>query len=1220
MSRARMAKRVAIAAMMAVTAGVGVVPATPVMAVDTPLVFGATEYSFGARVVGTTATIAISLQNTGGSPIGPFTITGGEPPSAAFALAGTTCNGAPLPAFTTCTVSFSFTPGAAGGFTDTATFSAAGEDFTLVLAGIGRAVTGAIAGTVTLVNAQPATEYAVNVTSLDGSDKYQFQSLTAASYSVAVPPGSYCVSFGVSPWENTVSSYPNKRHCLDGITPVTVTSGATVSGIDATMTLASISGTVRSHTGAFATSLSVSALASGGTAEGFDSTDGVGAFTIGNLPAGTYCVSAGETSDAASATCPAGTRSVVVAAGANVIGVDIALPPPGAPVTGAIGGTVRDTGNAGLPGRSVIAESLDLAGVSQNGNTSPTGEYMLPNLPPGRYCVYVTDDGSFFAGERYADAASCDTATPVTVGTTTVTGIDFGLAAGGTITGTVTDPSGAASSAAQVEAFKIGDSRSVTALVGVGGTYSITGLSPGQYCVIADETVDNRPPRTFGGGYSCDRSVTPVTVTIGATTPNVDIQLADGGRIAGTVSFPPGFVPGEDLGFVLISTRDEDQVQSPYVGVTLAGRYTTEPLAPGRYCLTASAPTPSLLVTRDVGSTSPDSCTAGTIEVANGATTTVDFAMELGGSISGWVVSANGTPDRDPNPRLDRSVGVNDRVRPDGSYMLTGVPAGTYCVSVNTFARWEVPRTYDGVVSCEAAYTPVTVTAGQNTGNINFGMQTGGTIAGTVTRSGGVGSDRVELVRLDAAQPTIVTSTFNVTPTRSEYRAAVPPGTYCVLVRPHPSTGNANRAHGGTPSCAGATPVVVADRTAVTGVDITLTRQIYVGLANPARLLDTRPGQTTADGIAAGGGAITGGTTLELLVGGRAGVPASAASVALNVTATNTAGPGYLTVFPCGQTAPTASNVNFTAAGQTTPNAVIAKLGTGGKVCIFALTTADVIVDVAGSFPAADGFTPLANPARLLDTRAGQPVAPDGTAGTGAVIGGTVRQVQIGGLSGVPAGAASVALNVTATNTAGPGFLTVFPCGQTQPTTSNVNYGAAGQTTPNSVVSKLGTGGTVCILAFTTADVIVDVAGYFADADGLTPLPNPARVLDTRPGQPTVDGVAAGEGAIQGGTVREVPVGGRAGVPTGAASVALNVTATNTAGPGFLTVFPCGQTAPTASNVNFSAAGVTTPNAVIARLGTGGKLCVFALTTTDVIIDVAGYLPEGDGPVALVDD
>jgi hypothetical protein len=53
-------------------------------------------------------------------------------------------------------------------------------------------------------------------------------------------------------------------------------------------------------------------------------------------------------------------------------------------------------------------------------------------------------------------------------------------------------------------------------------------------------------------------------------------------------------------------------------------------------------------------------------------------------------------------------------------------------------------------------------------------------------------------------------------------------------------------------------------------------------------------------------------------------VPADAASVALNVTATNTTGPGYLTIFPCGQTAPTASNVNYTGAGQCTVSLPVA--------------------------------------------------------------------------------------------------------------------------------------------------------------------------------------------------------------------------------------------------------------------------------------------------------
>mgnify|MGYP002682602072 CR=1 FL=1 len=45
---------------------------------------------------------------------------------------------------------------------------------------------------------------------------------------------------------------------------------------------------------------------------------------------------------------------------------------------------------------------------------------------------------------------------------------------------------------------------------------------------------------------------------------------------------------------------------------------------------------------------------------------------------------------------------------------------------------------------------------------------------------------------------------------------------------------------------------------------------------------------------------------------------------------------GYLTVYPCGEDRPLASNVNYTA-GAVVPNAVLAKVGVDGKVCIFTL-------------------------------------------------------------------------------------------------------------------------------------------------------------------------------------------------------------------------------------------------------------------------------------------
>ena len=118
--------------------------------------------------------------------------------------------------------------------------------------------------------------------------------------------------------------------------------------------------------------------------------------------------------------------------------------------------------------------------------------------------------------------------------------------------------------------------------------------------------------------------------------------------------------------------------------------------------------------------------------------------------------------------------------------------------------------------------------------------------------------------------------------------------------------------------------------------------------ATPARLLDSRPGGPTADGQLSGIGQRPVGSVLELPVVNRAGVPAATATVVLNVTVTGAAGPGYVTVYPCGQPVPLASNLNFVA-GQTVPNAVVATVGTGGKVCIFTSAATHLIADVFGT-------------------------------------------------------------------------------------------------------------------------------------------------------------------------------------------------------------------------------------------------------------------------------
>ena len=87
---------------------------------------------------------------------------------------------------------------------------------------------------------------------------------------------------------------------------------------------------------------------------------------------------------------------------------------------------------------------------------------------------------------------------------------------------------------------------------------------------------------------------------------------------------------------------------------------------------------------------------------------------------------------------------------------------------------------------------------------------------------------------------------------------------------------------------------------------------------------------------------------LQLKVAGRAGIPANATSVVLNVTVTQPAGAGYVSAYPCGQPPPNASNLNY-AANDTVPNAVVTKIGTNGTVCLYTFATAHLIVDAAGT-------------------------------------------------------------------------------------------------------------------------------------------------------------------------------------------------------------------------------------------------------------------------------
>jgi hypothetical protein len=242
---------------------------------------------------------------------------------------------------------------------------------------------------------------------------------------------------------------------------------------------------------------------------------------------------------------------------------------------------------------------------------------------------------------------------------------------------------------------------------------------------------------------------------------------------------------------------------------------------------------------------------------------------------------------------------------------------------------------------------------------------------------------------------------------------------------------------------------------------------------NPARVLDTR--------IGIGGrlGALDAGQSVDVKVTGGAGLPESGVSaVVLNVTVVAPSAASYATVWPTGEPRPDASNLNF-AAGQTVANAVIVKVGIGGRISLYNWGgSADLLVDVSGWYSTSSQLVPM-NPARLLDTRTGR----------GGIVGPTAGavDVQVTGQAGVPnVGANAVVVNLTVTNADRGGYVTVWPKGSGQPNASNVNF-EAGATVANLAIVKLGAEGKIRYYNDAgRVDLLIDVLGYITAPTSLT--------------------------------------------------------------------------------------------------------------------------------------
>jgi hypothetical protein len=240
----------------------------------------------------------------------------------------------------------------------------------------------------------------------------------------------------------------------------------------------------------------------------------------------------------------------------------------------------------------------------------------------------------------------------------------------------------------------------------------------------------------------------------------------------------------------------------------------------------------------------------------------------------------------------------------------------------------------------------------------------------------------------------------------------------------------------------------------------------------PDRVLDTRtPDQRGYTGAKPAAGAII---ELDVTRVGTSQLPDDTSAVVLNVTGTEAAAAGYVTVWPCGAPQPTASNLNLSA-GTDRPNLVVSKVGDGGKVCLYTQSSAHLLADINGYLPTGSAYTPIV-PVRILETR---PPAQIGYTGDKPAPGAVVR-LHVTGDNAAPTTATAVVLNVTGTQATAAGYVTVWPCDAEQPTASNLNL-TTGATAPNLVIAKIGNSGDICLYTQSGTHLLADLAGYWTN-------------------------------------------------------------------------------------------------------------------------------------------
>ncbi len=579
------------------------------------------------------------------------------------------------------------------------------------------------------------SEFPLQYAYTDNTGKYEVEGLKSGTYRVGFLPFGY------------EASYYNGRTSLATADGIKITAGSAATGIDGALhPLASISGVVKDAT-THAALLGIEACVSSEnfSFSGCAPTDSEGRYTVNGLAPGHYRV---EFTDFGGGyltqyynheTDFEKADLVAVEAEEAVTGIDADMV-----AGGHIAGTVTaEAGGLPVKGIQVCATAISPTQGGGCAQSAANGSYTIIGLATGSYKVdfaalegaesanYLTQYFSGKAAESEADAVS------VAAGATTE-GINAVMAAGGQIHGKVTARSSEAPVSAYVCAAPSGGGQEHCAPTGAGGEYTVSSLPTGSYIVRFTSNEGAFAVQYYKGG-ALETEATPVSVTAGAQTNEINGQLPAAGQISGTVTSSVTAKPISKANVCLLSSEG---VVQKCTSPDTTGKYTLTGLAAGQYkvefepyCFEYYEPKCKYEYQYYNGK--KNAAEADLVEVKEATTTgEINAALVPDGEITGRVTKEDGTT-------ALAGISVCASAISEGGYgcATTGasgeysvqVPFGSYRVEFSAPKGLNYIRQYyEGKVGYSEA-TPVGVKSATATPNVNAALRTGGEITGQTT-------------------------------------------------------------------------------------------------------------------------------------------------------------------------------------------------------------------------------------------------------------------------------------------------------------------------------------------------------------------------------------------------------------------------------------------------------------------------------------------------------